>query len=228
MTDNFKKLSDEHKERILQYSLLNKTQIVFKYSDTKVIRARIDNLNRKYYITCKRPKDLIALKTKEEAIAVLPYEDERYFFKSFLHIEGNYLLFRRDAVMYQLKRRRNKRLKIPSSYPASFMIKKQNHNLTFLKAVIIDFSDSGCKVSLNTETPVFQKGDEVLGSIRIGDKNGVEVHGEVKHHYKSESGKYKQTFGLKFVKLSNYQESYLKTLFLDIQRLIFSEANKQS
>jgi hypothetical protein len=218
----FKKVSEETKEKILQYALINKTQIVFKYSDTRVIKTRIENLSRKYYITCKRPKDLLTLKTKEEAIAVIPYEDERYFFKSFLHIEGNNLLFLRDSEFYHLKRRQNKRLKVPSNYPASFMIKKQNHNLTFLKAVIIDFSDTGCKVSLNTETPIFKKGDEVIGTIRLGNKNGVEVHAEVKHHYRTEKGKFKQTFGVKFVKLSNYQESYIKTLFQELQREIFT------
>lgn len=223
----FKKISEEAKEKVLQYALLNKTQLVFKYSDTKVIRARIDNLNRKYYITCKRPKDLITLKTKEEAIAILPYGEERYFFKSFLHIEGNYLLFRRDSDMYHLKRRQNKRLKIPASFPASLMIKKQNHNLTFLKAVILDFSDTGCKVALNTESPIFKKGDELIGTLRVGNKNGVEVHGELKHHFRSEKGKFKQTFGLKFVKLSSYQESYVKTLFLDLQRELFAESYKE-
>lgn len=222
MMEIFKKISDEMKEKILQYAMANKTQVVFKYSDSKVIKARIDNLNRKYYITCKRPKDLLSLKTKEEAIAVVPYEDERYFFRSFLHIEGNYLLFLRDSVFYHLKRRQNKRLKVPANYPASFMIKKQNHNLTFLKAVIIDFSDTGCKVSLNTDTPVFKKGDEIIGTIRMGNKSGVEIHAELKHHYRNEKGKYKQTFGVKFVKLSSYQESYIKTLFQELQREIFS------
>lgn len=218
----FKKISEETKEKILQHAFLNRTQIVFKYSDSKVIRARIDNLNRKYYITCRRPKDLLTLKTKEEAIAVIPYDEERYFFKSFLHIEGNFLLFRRDAEMYHLKRRKSKRLKIPGTYPASLMIKKQNHNLTFLKAVIIDFSETGCKLALNTDTPIFKKGDEIIGTIRMGNKNGVEVHAELKHHYRTEKGKFKQTFGIKFVKLSNYQESYIKTLMQEIQKEIFS------
>ncbi|MCB0369190.1 MAG: PilZ domain-containing protein [Bdellovibrionales bacterium] len=222
--DNFKKISEATKEKILQYTLINKTVIVFKYSGSKIIRARIENLNRKYYITCRRPKDLVSLRTKEQATAVIPYQEERYFFKSFLHIEGNSLFFRRDSEMFHLKRRKNKRLKIPTNYPAMLMIKKQNHNLTFLRATIHDFSDLGCKVTLNTESPAFKKGDLIIGTLRIGNKKGVEINAEVKHHFRSKKGKNKQTFGLQFIKLSAYQESYIKSLFLDLQREIFMES----
>ncbi len=217
MMEIFKQVTEELKEKILHFALLNKTMIVFKYADSKVIRTHIESLSRKYYITCKRPKELITLRTKEEAMAVLPYAEERYFFKSYLLVEGNYLLFKRDSEFYHLKRRRNRRIKIPSSYLAFLMIKKQNFNLTFLKAVLLDFSESGCKVALNTDTPLFKKGDELIGTLRIGTKNGVEVNAELMHCFRSEKGKFKQTFGLRFIKTSHYQESYLKTLYSELQ-----------
>ncbi|MCK6597072.1 MAG: PilZ domain-containing protein [Bdellovibrionaceae bacterium] len=227
MNEIFKKVTLEEREVIWQQACLEKAGVIFQLNQKTMIKSRIEGFYLKSYVACRRPKHYASLKTKSEASSVLTFANENYFFKSLFHIEGDSLLFRKNVDLFYLPRRKNKRLKIPDHLSAMLMIKKQNENLTFLRAEILDFSDSGCKIGLNTDKPSFHKGDLIIGNLKFGHKTGMEIHGELKHHFKNENGRFKQIFGLSFEQLSEAQTTQLRKLFVDLQAEIFYESAKK-
>lgn len=222
MENIFKKLSVDEREVVLQKALKQKAFFVFKMP-TRIIKTKINTLKKPSYITCSCPSDLHTLRTRHEVVIVLVLDGERYFFKSSAFVAEGFLMFRRKVDFYHLIRRRNKRLKIPNVYPASLMIKRHNDGLAFLKSLIFDFSESGCKVGLNTEIPKIEIGDELVGNLRMGDRRAVEVTGVVKHATRSKSGAIRQTLGLSFEFPQNQSTTQVKNLFLDLQRELFIE-----
>jgi hypothetical protein len=88
---------------------------------------------------------------------------------------------------------------------------------------MFDFSESGCRVGLNTELPKMQIGDELVGNLRMGDRRTVEVTGTVKHVTRSKTGAILQTVGLEFKFPENHSPAQIKNLFLDLQRELFVE-----
>lgn len=218
----FRKLLPEDREIILQKALREKAIFVFK-TPQKAVKAKINNLKRANYISCTCPAELHALRTREDVIVVMVLEGERYFFKSFAFLDEGMLLFKRKVDFYHLVRRKNKRLKIPASFPASLMIKRLNGNLSFLKGIVFDISDTGCQLGLNTEVPKLKLGDELIGNLKMGDRRAVEITGIVKHHVLPKSGAMKQTFGLNFEFPHGHASTLIRNLFLDLQRELFVE-----
>lgn len=218
----FRKILPDDREIVLLKALKEKAVFVFK-TPQKAVKAKIANLKRPNYITCTCPPELLTLRAREDVIVVMVFEGERYFFKSFAFIDEGMLLFKRKVDFYQLVRRKNKRLKIPSAFPASFMIKRLNGNLSFLKGIVFDFSDTGCQAGLNTDVPKIKVGDEVVGNLRMGERRAIEVTAVVKHHFQPKTGNMKQTFGLKFQFPHGHATTLVKNLFLDLQRELFVE-----
>lgn len=222
MIEIFRKLSPEDREVILQRGLKENALFVFK-SPQKVLKARFASLKRPNYISCILPLDLVSLRTKEDVIVVMVLEDERFFFKTFAFIDDGQLLFKRKVDFFHLIRRKNKRLKLPTGFEATLMVKRLNGNLSFLRGLVLDFSDTGCRVGLITDLPKIGVGDEITGNLRMGDKRAVEITATVKHHKIARSGAIKQSFGLQFALPSTHARNVIKALFLDLQRELFAE-----
>ncbi len=222
MPEIFKKLLPEDRETLLQRAVDEKALFVFK-STQKAIKAKISNLKRPNYICCSRPSDVAMLRTKADVVIVMVLGEERYFFKSFAFVDDDYLFFKRKVDFYQLVRRKNKRFKFPDKFEATLMIKRLNSNLSFLRGIVSDFSDTGCKLSLITSVPEINVGDEVVGNLKMGDKRGLEVSATVRHHEKPKSGTKKQTFGLSFIFPTSHSKNMIKSLFLELQRELFAE-----
>ena len=222
MIEVFKKLLPEDRETILLRAIDEGAIFVFK-SPQKTVRAKINNLKRPNYITCDRPADLAMLRTKEDVIVVLVLSDERYFFKSFAFVDDGYLFFKRKVDFFHLVRRKNKRLRFPAKYEATLMIKRLNGSLSFLRGIIADFSDTGCRLGLINDIPKIRIGDEIVGNLKMGEKRSIEVTANVKHHEIKKSGQIKQTFGLSFVFSTSHAKSMVKSLFLELQRELFIE-----
>lgn len=221
-TEIFRKILPEDREVILQKAMREGALFVFKTAQ-KAIKTKISSLKRPNYITCACPPELHRLRTREDVIVVMVLDSERYFFRSFAFSDEGDLLFKRRVDFYHLVRRKNKRLNLPTAYPASFMIKRLNGSLAFLKAIVLDFSDTGCRVSLNTEMPKIEVGDELIGNLKMNERRAVEVSGVVKHHVRPKSGPMKQTLGLKFQFAHAHATSLVKSLFLDLQKELFVE-----
>ncbi|MBL7542981.1 MAG: PilZ domain-containing protein [Bdellovibrionaceae bacterium] len=222
MAELFKKILPEERELLLQKALKEKAFFVFKGTQ-KAIKSKINDLKRPNYITCVCPAELMSLRTRQDVIVVMVLGEERYFFKSFVFADDGFLLFKRKVDFYHLVRRKDKRQRLPNSFPASLMIKRLNGNLSFLKGIVLDFSDKGCRLGLNTEVPKLQVGDDITGNLKMGERRAVEVTGTIKHHVKSKSGALKQTFGLNFQFPHGHASSLVKSLFLDLQRELFVE-----
>jgi len=218
----FKKLSDEERESVLLKGLKEKAFFVFKLP-ARIIKTKLLSLNRASYIMCSRPSSIHTLRTRQEVIVIMVLDGERYFFKSVAFIAEGALVFKRKVDFYHLIRRRDKRLKIPQAYPANLMIKRMNNGLAFLRSLMFDFSESGCRVGLNTELPKMEVGDELVGNLRMGDRRAVEVTGTVKHVTRSKSGAILQTLGLEFKFPEDQSPTQVKNLFLDLQRELFVE-----
>jgi hypothetical protein len=218
----FRKLLPEDREKVLQKGLQDGAQFVFK-SPQKAVRVKLNNLKRPNYITCNRPAEVASLRTKEDVIVVMVLDDERYFFMSFAFVDDGFLFFKRKVDFFHLVRRKNKRLKFPANFEAILMIKKLNGNLSFLRGIVSDFSDTGCRLGLITELPKIGIGDQIVGNLKMGDKRSIEITAVVKHHEKSRAGATKQTFGLNFVFPTSHAKNMVKSLFLDLQRELFVE-----
>lgn len=218
----FKKLSVDEREVVLQKALKEKAHCVFKMP-SRIIKSRLISLKKPNHLTCTCPANLHTLRTRHEVIVVLVFEGERYFFKSLVYVADGVMMFRRKIDFYHLIRRRDKRLKMPQAYSANLMIKRWNDGLAFLRSIIFDFSESGCRVGLNTEVPKIEVGDELVGNLRMGERRAVEVTGTVKHASRSKTGAIRQTLGVKFQFPQKQSTTAVKNLFLDLQRELFVE-----
>lgn len=222
MENIFKKLSEDEREAILLKGIKQRAFFVFKLP-ARIIKTKLLSLNQASYIMCSRPSSIHTLRTRQEVIIIMVLDGERYFFKSIAFVAEGALVFKRKVDFYHLIRRRDKRLKIPQAYPASLMIKRMNNGLAFLRTLVFDFSESGCRVGLNTEVPKIEIGDQLVGNLRMGDRRAVEVIGKVMHATRSKSGAVRQTLGLKFQFPENETTTAVKNLFLDLQRELFVE-----
>lgn len=221
MDGMYKKLNQSERKDLFKEVLDKKIQLHFKFQKSPVYRTKLFPTNKNVFLAAKKPANLPPFFHMETATIIIPMDQERYFFTSQVFIEEKMVHFKADTEVFHLHRRKNRRLVIPAQYPAFFMVKRVNDDLSFLKAVIGDISDGGCKLHLNSEFPSISFGQTLLGTVRLGTRRGIELKGAVRHHRNRRSGPYKQSFGIEFVEMSPYSGTLLANQLLDLQRDLF-------
>ena len=219
---NFKKLTASEKKDLLKEVLEKNITISFKFTDSPVYKVKFINGKKWSILSAKKPANFSGSYHQEMATIIVPVDQERYFFVSRVQVNSQLIHFSSDIEIYHLHRRSMRRTAVPSIYPAYFMIKKVHGSLSFLKAIVIDVSDQGMKIALNSEVPPLKPGFEILGTLRLGTRRGIEIKARIKHHKNFSNSAMKQVFGLEIEDMSEHSRSIYRNQLLDLQRDLFT------
>ncbi len=219
---NFKKLTVSEKKDLLKEVIEKNITISFKFADSAVFKVKLMDSKKWSVLSAKKPPSLSGSYHQEMATVIMPVDQERYFFVSRVQVNSQAIHFGSEIEIYHLHRRSMRRTVVPSIYPAYFMIKKVHGSLSFLKGIVIDLSDQGMKIALNSEVPPLKTGFEILGTLRLGTRRGIEVKARIKHHKNFPNSAMKQIFGLEIEDMSEHSRSIYRNQLLDLQRDLFT------
>lgn len=220
--ENFKKLNSAEKKSLLKEIYDRNLVLHFKFENSQVYKAKLVRAKKSSALSVRRPSQLSIRFHQKLATVIIAIEQERYFLVSSASLDLQSVNFGTESAIYHLQRRKLRRMPVPGVYPASLMIKKIGGNLSFLKAVIIDISDLGLRVGLNSEVPLIKVGLEVIGTLRLGTRRGIEIKARVRHLTHHSRSSLKQIFGLEIIEMSDYSQSLYKNQLLELQRDIFT------
>ena len=219
--ENFKKLNSTEKRELLEEIHNRNLTLHFKFEDSSVYKAKLLRSTQGDELRVKRPTQLPGRFHRKIATVIIAIDQERYFLVSSALVDMGSVQFSGEGAVYHLQRRKLRRTAVPGVYPASLMIKKVNGSLAFLKGVLLDISDEGIKIGLNSEIPAIKAGWEIVGTLRLGTRRGIEIKGKVRHQSHHPRASLKQVFGLEMTEMSEYSKSLYKNQLLDFQRDIF-------
>lgn len=219
--EHFKKLNSTEKRELLDEVHSRNLTLHFKFEDSSVYKAKLLKGPKGEDLKVKRPTQLPGRFHRKVATVIIAIDQERYFLVSSALVDMASVQFSSDGAIYHLQRRKLRRTAVPGVYPASLMIKKVNGTLSFLKGVLLDISDAGLKVGLNSELPAIKTGWEIVGTLRLGTRRGIEIKGKVRHQSSHPRASLKQVFGLEMIEMSEYAKTQFKNQLLDFQRDIF-------
>lgn len=219
---NFKKLTASEKKDLIQEVIEKNITTSFKFENSEVFKVKLVQGKKWNILSAKKPVNISSSYHQKMATIIVPVDQERYFFVSSVQIDSQFVHFGSEIEIYHLHRRSLRRTVVPNIYPAYFMIKKVHGNLSFLKGIILDISDHGMKIALNSEVPQLKAGFEILGTLRLGTRRGIEVKARIRHHKNFPNAAMKQVFGLEIEDMSEYSRSMYRNQLLDFQRDLFT------
>ena len=222
----FKKLSQKEKLKIFNLFEKIPSEIVFKFEGSRVYKTRLIHHDTGIFFICKRISLFSSFFASHEATISFTIQNEKFFFKGKVHERKDKLWMELSGDLFLLQRRKTKRLFIPSSYSNTIRILSINGRKTFLDGRVIDFSHKGSQVELPQQIPQLKSGNQLMVSLRIGHRKGIEFEAIVRHHKNvTRNSMGSQIFGLEFANLDILKEERLQTIFDDIYRELFSKMN---
>lgn len=216
--ESFRQLKIKEKTSLLAQAQKEQVSVYFKFPNSMVFRTRLLSSFARKRISCKRPTSLPASVSQRRVTLNFVLDQEMYFMATTLSVENETIHFNADNDIFHLARRKSKRFKFPINAQASLFVKRINGELSFLKTILIDISNSGCRVGFNLEIPLIKMKDSIEGSIRISNYQSINIEGSVLSHKISFKGPFKQIFGLKFSDLSPYNQARMTALIMLLQR----------
>lgn len=218
--DQFKKLTVEEKDKIIQELVLHPEEILCK-SANDLFGAKplaFKTKNRLFIdFATKEP----ALKIGEEIISQFLYNRQNlYIFKcDFVRdVQSPVLLLNYD--FYMIQRRENYRLKFPSTLSSKVIVK--NTHSTMIGRVS-DLSTTGVRVGTADQAETLVVGTEFSMEIQVIGHEPLRLTAQLRHRTEStEIIKDKKTpyfyFGFQFVNLTSGNEKSLSRINMDLYR----------
>lgn len=219
--ESFEVLNIKDKAQIINFAQSNQASVYFKHETTPVFKTHVVANSSKKIITCVRPENLPFSLNNKTVTVNFVVDQEIYFLVTVVTIDPKFVYFNIDTDFFHLARRKNRRLKIPKDYEALFMVKRLATQMSFLRAIVMDLSKEGCRLSLNTDHPLVCLSDTIEGTLKLGDRPSVDMKGVVRYHKLVSNESYKQTFGVQFVDLTLGKTETIEKIVMDLQRELF-------
>ena len=222
MMEGMKVLTADQKLRLATEVQIFEASVYFKFLQSPVFKthALLSSPGKKI-MTCQRPKELAISHSGKTATINFVINSEIYFLVAVIGIDAKKIEFSIDSDVFHLSRRKNRRVRLPKGYEASWMIKRLGGQMAFLRGIMIDISELGCKLALNTDTPLVQVDQEVEGTLKITSRLPIDVHGMVRYHKLHVRKEHKQIFGIQFTHLTDTAQKRIKATVLDLEREFF-------
>jgi len=228
MQDFFEKLPKLDKDSIILNGAFEKCQLTIQSDKmpnvvkVKFMLTQHFNLTRIYLV----PSEICELKDKICAFS-FRIGTRVYFFKAKIFMDGKGFYVDPDFDLFELKRRRHIRFEIPESYPYEcLVVTPMNRNIK-LKAEIINFSESGIRIRVQSDLAIFQKDNSVILSMKIGKRAVFYVACDIK--FVGRKTKAYPELGLAFVGLNPLKRDKILNICEDLSRVYMSaKKNKKS
>ncbi len=221
MMEGFKVLKLDEKSRLIAQAQAFESSVYFKFPDSRVFKTQALPSGSKKMISCDRPVSLANHQTNRTVTMNFVVNSEVYFLVTVINIDQKKIHFNINTDIFHLARRKNRRLRIPKDYEVHLMIKRLGGQMAFLRGIVTDLSDGGCRVALNTELPLVEANVQIEGTLKIGSRLPFEIQGIVKYHKLHVRKDHKQVFGIEYVDLGLSLNLKMKAILLDLERELF-------
>ncbi len=175
----FNNLGPTNSKDLLDFLVHSQGNIILKINDrhfkTKVLSKKNERQIAVYKFNFETYMN-------ESVVCSFEIKDEKYFFKSNLKSTNAELLVNVPFEVFQLQRRNDFRVSIPTSASYECIIKTLNHQRANIKAELRDLSLGGCLVSLkNADQHVIPMDCEVEISLVINEFENLSILTTAKH-----------------------------------------------
>lgn len=221
MEGHFRKLNVAETSKMLEEIHRKRSALSFKFKDSPVFRAKAGTRGWGKSVLCTRPANLTDDRRSGAVTVQFTLDNEIYFFEGKVQANRRLLFLHLSSGIFQLIRRKVQRVPVPPNFPLFFMTKRIGERLIFVKGVIQDISAKGCRVALNTATPVVKVDDVIVGYLRINERKGPALAGKVRHRKSLKTGPYDQVFGVEFTLMVDKDSRALEKLMIDLRMEFF-------
>lgn len=219
----FKKVPVSEKKLLFREIADDKIHVSVKGSDQDDIFHLIAvQAEKNEVLLCHHTADSKGITTAQKVIVNFAFKAERYFFQTELYFESGWAVLKIDVDLFQLQRRANARIDIPSEYDAVFTLSQHKGITYYVECRVKDVSAGGCKVQFAGDQPELTIGDKVKGLLRLGIRRPIEFWVDVRFVQRTEdNGIVRQTVGIQFLDVDSIMEGRLLMLMMDLQRELF-------
>lgn len=217
----FKKVATSEKKMLFREIADDKVQVTVKGAAEDVFHLIAVQVEKDEALLCHHTADSKGV-TAQKVLVNFGFKMERYYFQTELYFESGWAILKIDTDLFQLQRRANFRVDIPTKYGGIFLLSQHDDKSYFLDCVVKDISAGGFKMELMGAQPELKIGDHVKGTLRLGTRRPMEFAAEVRFAQKRDAdGVTVQTAGMQFLNVDNMLESRLFALMMDLQRELF-------
>lgn len=225
MNNFFEKLPKSEIEVIFKKNIFEKCQITIdgRTNDIVPVNLTSSEVERfaKLYIL---PLEVHELKDKLCAFS-FRVGTRVFFFKAKILQDGKgFYVATNNLEMLELRRRRHVRFEVPDNFPHECHVVTSLNRNARVEAKLINFSESGAKMTVAADLVLFQKGSGVIISLKVG-KRAVFLVGSV-IRFVSRKPKESPELGVEFVNLTEIKKSRILNVCEDLTRLIV-QANRK-
>jgi hypothetical protein len=218
----FKKVPLSEKKFLFREIAHDKLQISCKGEDENFFNLIAIQTEKDEDLMCHHTANSKEYEKNQSVMVNFQFKNERYFFRTDLSFSTGWAVLKIDCDLFQLQRRANARVDLPSKYDSAFSLHHHNGQKYFLDGRILDVSAGGLKIDLVSDIPAMKIGDKIRGTMRLGIRRAMEFDMEVRFAQRREvNGQGVQTAGLQFLNIDKTMENRLLSLMMDLQREIF-------
>ncbi len=192
----FNQLSDQNSKEVLAFLVHNQTNLIVKV-DKKHFKTKM--------LTKKNDREFTVYKfnfqnyQNEAVVCSFDIKDEKYFFKSIMKATNAELLISFPNEVFQLQRRNDFRVNIPTNVTYLCELKTVNKTRLNVMAELRDLSLGGCLVSVKEGAKLSIPADsEIEIHIKINDFDSPHIR-TVAKHIKMIKGNDTLQLGLKYI-----------------------------
>lgn len=225
MNNFFEKLPKSEVENIYKRNVFNKCQITIDGKVSDIVPVNLTSCEvekfKKLYIL---PLDVYELKDKLCAFS-FRIGTRIFFFKAkTLQDSKGFYVSTTGLDLLELRRRRHVRFEIPENLEYECSVITSLNKSSSVEAQLINFSESGVKVAVMADLVLFQKGANIILSLKVG-KRALFLVGCV-IRFISRKPKENIELGVEFVNLTDIKKSRILNVCEDISRLIVQSQRK--
>jgi c-di-GMP-binding flagellar brake protein YcgR len=147
-----------------------------------------------------------------------------YFFKAKVQQDGKGFFTQVGFDMLELRRRRHVRFDVPTNFEHECFVITSLNKSAKVPANILNFSESGAKLMVAADLVLYQKGNGIILSLKVGKRATFLVGCQIR--FVSRKPKENPELGVEFVNLTEIKKSRILNVCEDLTRLLV-QANKK-
>lgn len=225
MQNFFEKLPKIEVEKIFRKGVFEKSQLTTEGRTKETVKVtlnaeHLDKFGRLYIL----PLEVFELKDKVCAFS-FRIGTRVFFFKNKVLQDARGFFIQTGYELLELRRRRHVRFEIPENFQHEcFMITSVNKSAR-VESWLINFSESGAKVRVSADLVLFQKGNTVILSLKVGKRAAFLVGCQIR--FVMRKPKENPELGLEFINVTDIKQSRILNVCEDLSRLIVQTHKKQ-
>ncbi|WP_413560508.1 PilZ domain-containing protein [Bdellovibrio sp. HCB209] len=214
----FKKVPVSEKKFLFRELAHDKIQVAVKGDDDSFFNLIAVQTDKDEVLLCHHTSNSKLFEKPQSVVVNFLFKSERYFFRTDITFSTGWAHIRIDGDLFQLQRRANARIELPTKYDGVFNLMQHGSQKFFIDCKILDVSAGGLRIAMATDIPALKTDDIIRGTMRLGVRRPIEFELEVRF---SDNKNGIQVAGLQFRNVDNRMESRLLSLMVDLQREIF-------